>query len=36
MRTGISADEAQALLNKFGNDRAAREQAAGRLKTGGD
>ena len=33
MRTGISGDEAQELLDRLGNDRAAIEQAARSLKT---
>lgn len=32
MRTGISGDEAQELLDRLGNDRAAIEQAARSLK----
>ncbi|MGY3332083.1 hypothetical protein ACVILI_005100 [Mesorhizobium sp. USDA 4775] len=32
MRTGISGDEAQALLDRLGTDRAAIEQAARGLK----
>jgi len=32
MRTGISGDEAQALLDRLGTDRAAVEQAARSLK----
>jgi hypothetical protein len=32
MRTGISGDEAQALLDRLGTDRAALEQAARSLK----
>ncbi|PBC19720.1 MULTISPECIES: DUF2934 domain-containing protein [unclassified Mesorhizobium] len=32
MRTGISGDEAQALLDRLGTDRAALEQAARNLK----
>ncbi|WP_095200664.1 DUF2934 domain-containing protein [Mesorhizobium carmichaelinearum] len=32
MRTGISGDEAQALLDRLGSDRAAVEQAARSLK----
>ena len=33
VRTGISGDEAQALVDKLGTDRAATEQAARSLKT---
>ncbi|TIN27426.1 MAG: DUF2934 domain-containing protein [Mesorhizobium sp.] len=32
LRTGISGDEAQALIDRLGNDRAAVEQAARNLK----
>ncbi|RUX96192.1 MULTISPECIES: DUF2934 domain-containing protein [unclassified Mesorhizobium] len=32
MRTGLSGDEAQALIDRLGNDRAAVEQAARSLK----
>ncbi|AZO44354.1 DUF2934 domain-containing protein [Mesorhizobium sp. M7D.F.Ca.US.005.01.1.1] len=32
MRTGLSGDEAQALIDRLGNDRAAIEQAARSLK----
>jgi len=35
MRTGISGDEAQALLDRLGSDRAAVEQAARSLKARG-
>ena len=33
VRTGISGDEAQALIDRLGSDRAATEQAARSLKT---
>lgn len=33
VRTGISGDEAQALVDRLGSDRAATEQAARSLKT---
>lgn len=32
LRTGITGDEAQALVDRIGNDRAALEQAARQLK----
>ncbi|AZO00029.1 DUF2934 domain-containing protein [Mesorhizobium sp. M9A.F.Ca.ET.002.03.1.2] len=35
MRTGITGDQAQDLIDKFGNDRAAIEEAARSLKAAG-
>lgn len=35
MRTGISGDQAQELIDKLGNDRAAIEEAARSIKAAG-
>ncbi|RWO63935.1 MAG: hypothetical protein EOS14_01805 [Mesorhizobium sp.] len=35
MRTGISSDQAQELIDRLGNDRAAIEEAARSLKAAG-